>query len=56
MVRHPRGSYDSVPIAVSGSGHTGKQSKLFDPVIHTQQGTHEVPNSATKAVLSRMQL
>ena len=27
----------NIPIAVSGSGHTGKQIKQFDAVIHKQE-------------------
>ena len=34
-VRHPRGSYVAYPIAVAGSGHSGKQVNSFDAVIHT---------------------
>ena len=56
MVRHPRGSYIAYKIAVSGSGHTGKQRKSFDAVIHMKENTHKVPKSASQAVLSRMLL
>ena len=38
------------PMAVSGSGHSGKQINSFDAVIHMQE------KSASNAFLSRMQL
>ena len=40
----------SNPIAVSGSGHSGKQINSFDAVIHKQE------KSASHAVLSKMKL
>ena len=39
VVRHPRGSYISVTIAVSRSGHAGKQMKSFDAVIRIPEST-----------------
>ena len=44
------------PSAASGSDHAGKQFKALDAAIRLQERTHMVPMSASKAVLSRMQL
>ena len=46
----PMRQLHSEPIAVSGSGHSGKQISLFDAVIHMQESPSQ------QAVLSRMQL
>ena len=47
----------TMPIAFSGSGHTGKTNKLSDAVIHLkEESTHRVPKSASQAVLSMLQL
>ena len=52
----PTRQLHSIPIAVSGSGRAGKQVKSFDAVIHMQESAHKVPQSASQAALSRMQL
>ena len=49
-VRHPRGSYDSVPSAVSGSGHTRKTNQLI------RRSRPCARMSAPKAILSRLQV
>ena len=56
IVRHSRGSCIIYPTAISGSAHTGKQAKQVNAVVHMQESTHNVPKSASQAVLSRMQL
>ena len=45
----------SIPIAVSGSGHTEKHIRSFDYGIHIQERTRKAPKFASQAVLSRMQ-
>ena len=51
----PTWQLHSIPIAVSGTGHTGKQITAFDAVIHTQQIMHKVPKPSSQTVLGRMQ-
>ena len=44
-----------VPIANSGSAHTGKKTSL-EAIVHLQETTRKAPNSASQAVFSRIQL
>ena len=55
LVRHPRGSYIVIPIAVSGV--TGPEIKkyLIGAVIHKQESRHKMPKSVLRVVLGRMQ-
>ena len=55
MVRHPRGSYIAIPIAVSGVATPENQVQLIGTVTHNQESMHKVPKSVLRAVLGRMQ-
>ena len=55
MVRHPRGSYIIIPIAVSGVATPENKVQLIDAVIHKQESRRKVQKSALRAVLGRMQ-
>ena len=56
MVRHPRGSYIVIPIAVSGVATPEKsEEELIGAVIDKQESRHKVPKSVLRAVLERMQ-
>ena len=55
MVRHPRGSYIVIPIAVSGVATPENTAQLIGAVIHKQESRHKVPKSVLQAVLERMQ-
>ena len=47
----------SIPIAVSGHGHTKRKNKqTFEGVIQMQQITPKVSKSLSQAVLSRIHL
>ena len=46
----------SPPSAVSASGHTIKQTRLFQAVTHAQGSTHKLLMPPSQMVLSRMQL
>ena len=41
---------------LSSNPSPGKQINSFDAVIHTQESTHQVPKSASQAVLTKTQL
>ena len=56
MVRHLRGSYIVVPIAISGVVTPENKVQLIGAVIHKQESRHnKVPGSILRAVLGRMQ-
>ena len=54
IVRHPRGSYIVVTIAVSGVAAPEKSNSLV-VVTHKQESRHKVPQSVLRAVLGRTQ-
>ena len=45
---------DSMPIAASGGGHTRKQNKSFDDVIHLQGSSLNGPKLGTQPVFGTM--
>ena len=53
-VRHLRGSYIVITIAVSGVATPENKALLIDAVIHTHEGRHKVPKSVLRAILGRM--
>ena len=53
-VRHPRGSYSVIPIAVSGVA-TPENKIITGAVIHKEESRHKVPKSVLRAELGRMQ-
>ena len=55
MVRHPRGCYIIIPIAVSEVATQENKVKLIGAVIHTQESRNKVPKSVLRAVFGRMQ-
>ena len=55
MVRHPRGSYMVIHIAVSGVGTQENNVQLIGAVIHKQESRRKVPKSVLRADLGRMQ-
>ena len=55
MVRHPRGSYIVIPVAVSRVATPENKVQLIGAVIHEQESRHKVPKCVLQAPLGRMQ-
>ena len=53
MVRHPRGCYIVIPIAVSGVA-TPENEKTYVAVVHIRKSRHKVPESVLRAGLGRI--
>ena len=53
MVRHPRGSYMVIHIAVSGFGTQENKVQLIGAVIREQESRRKVPKSVLRAALER---